>query len=101
MVKTGITQEEFERTRSFLSKYVNVLTKTKSAELGYAIDSAYYGIPNYNEYVKTGLAKLTLDAVDGAIRRNLRAENIQIVGVAKDTEALKMELTVGAATPMH
>ncbi len=52
MVKNGIPEAEFEKTRSFLSKYVNILTKTKSAELGYAIDSEYYGIPNYNEYMK-------------------------------------------------
>ncbi len=101
MVKNGLTPEEFERTRSFLSKYVNVLTKTKSAELGYAIDSAYYGIPNYNEYVKTGLARLTVDDVNRAIRRHLRADNLQIVGVAKDTDALKAELTGDAPTPMH
>jgi zinc protease len=101
MVKNGLTQEEFERTRSFLSKYVNVLTKTKSAELGYAIDSAYYGIPNYNEYVKTGLAKLTVEDVNRAIRKHLRADNLQIVGVAKDTDTLKAELTGDAPTPMH
>jgi zinc protease len=53
LCREGISQEGFERTREFLSKYVNVLTRTKSAELGYAIDSIYYGIPNYNEYLKT------------------------------------------------
>ena len=45
-------QEAFERTRMFLTKYVNLLTKTKRAELGYAIDSRYYGIPDYNSYIK-------------------------------------------------
>jgi zinc protease len=101
LVKEGIPQADFESTRSFLSKYVNVLTKTKSAELGYAIDSAYYGIPSYNEYVKTSLAKLTLADVSRAIRKYLRADNLQIVGVAKDAEKLKAELTGDAATPIH
>jgi len=80
---------------------VNVLTKTKSAELGYAIDSAYYGIPNYNEYVKTSLAKLTPADVNRAIRKYLRADGLQIVGVSKDAEKLKAELTGDAATPIH
>ena len=44
--KNGLTQEAFERTREFLGKYVNVLTRTKRAELGYAIDSLFYGIPS-------------------------------------------------------
>lgn len=101
LVKDGISQEDFERTRTFLSKYVNVLTKTKSAELGYAMDSVYYGIPNYNEYVKTSLAKLTLADVNRAIRKHLRADRLQIVGVTKDAEKLKAELTGAAATPIH
>jgi zinc protease len=101
MVKNGIPEDEFEHTRSFLSKYVNVLTKTKSAELGYAIDSLYYGIPNYNEYVKGGLAKLTAADVNRAIRKHLRSDNLQIVGVAKDTDSLKAQLTGSEATPMH
>jgi zinc protease len=101
LVKEEISPGDFERTRSFLSKYVNVQTKTKSAELGYAIDSVYYGIPNYNEYVKASLTKLTLQDVNGAIRKHLRTDNLQIVGVAKDAEKLKAELTGGAATPIH
>ncbi len=101
MVKNGIPAGEFERTRSFLSKYVNVLTKTKSAELGYAVDSLYYGIPNYTEYVKTGLAKLTAADVNRAIRKHLRSGDLQIVGVAKDTDSLKAQLTSGEPTPMR
>ena len=60
LIKKGLTRRAFERARDFLAKYVNVLTRTKRAELGYAIDSLYYGIPPYNEYLKSPLAKLTL-----------------------------------------
>jgi zinc protease len=74
--------------------------KTKSDELGYAIDSAYYGIPNYNEYVKASLAKLTLADVNAAIKKHLRADNVRIVGVAKDTGKLVAELTGDAPTPI-
>jgi zinc protease len=100
MVKNGIPAADFEKTRLFLSKYVNILTKTKSAELGYAIDSEYYGIPNYNEYIKTALAKLTPDAVNAAIRKHLRAENLEIVAVTKDAGALAASLTGSGATPI-
>lgn len=101
MVKNGISEADFEKTRSFLSKYINILTKTKSAELGYAIDSQYYGIPNYNEYVKTALAKLTVADVNAAIRKHLHADKIEIVGVAKDTDAIRAGLTGSDPTPMH
>ena len=101
LVKNGIDQADFERSRQFLSKYVNVLTKTKSTELGYAMDSAYYGIGNYNGYVKTALAKLTAADVNAAIKRHLRSDNMQIVGVARDTAKLQAELTGDIPTPMH
>jgi zinc protease len=101
MVKSGIPEADFEKTRSFLSKYINLLTKTKSSELGYAIDSEYYSTANYNEYVKSALAKLTLAEVNAAIRRHMRAENLEIVGVAKDTDAIRTALTSGDPTPVH
>ncbi len=100
LVKNGLSADDFERTRSFVSKYVNVLTKTKSAELGYAIDSLYYGIPDYNSYVKSALAKLTLDDVNRAIRKHLRADRIQMVAVAKDADGLKAKLLNADASPM-
>jgi zinc protease len=101
MVKNGIPEADFEKTRSFLSKYVNILTKTKSSELGYAIDSEYYGTPNYNEYIKTALAKLTVADVNAAIRRHMRVDSIEIVGVAKDTAAIAAALTGGDPTSIH
>ena len=92
LVEQGLTEDEFERSRDFLSKYVNILTRTKRAELGYAIDSMYYGIPNYNRYIKTALAKLTREDVNRAIKRYLRADRLVIVAVAKNGEDLKKQL---------
>jgi zinc protease len=100
LVNTGLTAKDFEQTRSFLSKYVNVLTKTKSAELAYAIDSSFYGMPNYNGYLKAALAKLTLQDVNAAVKKHFRTDGIQIVGVAKDAAALKASLIGGAPSPM-
>ena len=63
--------------------------------------SASYGIGNYNDYVKTALAKLTAADVNAAIKRQLRSDNMQIVGVARDTAKLQAELTGDVPTPMH
>jgi zinc protease len=100
LIKKGLSEEDFERTRSFLTKYVNLLTKTKSAELGYAIDSEFYGIPNYNLYLKQSLAKLTVADVNRAIRKHLRTTDLDIVVVAKDCAALREKLLAGEASPM-
>lgn len=101
LVKEGIPAPDFEKTRSFLSKYINILTKTKSAELGYAIDSRYYGMPEYNEYLKSALAKLTVDDVNRVVKKYLHSDNLQIIGVGKDAAAIKAAITSAAASPIH
>lgn len=100
LVTDGLTEEEFQRTRTYLSKYVDLLTKTKNAELGYAIDSLHYQIPNYNDYVKKGLYYITRDGVNQAIRKHLGGKKLQIVAVARDADGLKQALADGAASPM-
>jgi zinc protease len=100
LVKNGIPEAEFQKTRSFLSKYINVLTKTKSSELGYAIDSLYYGTPAYNDYIKAALAKLTVADINAAIRQHLRADDVEIVGVGKDTDAIRAGLLGDGPSPV-
>jgi zinc protease len=100
LVKKGIPDAEFQKTRSFLSKYINVLTKTKSSELGYAIDSLYYRTPAYNDYIKAALAKLTVADVNAAIRQHLRADDVEIVGVGKDTDAIRAGLLGDGPSPV-
>jgi zinc protease len=105
LVKNGIDQQTFEETRAFLSKYVNILTQTKDAELGYALDSKYYGIPNFNEHMKTQLAKLTLADVNNAIKTHLASNKMRVVMITKDAESLRDEIvnnkpaTISYASP--
>ncbi len=96
LVREGIPKEEFEGTRQFLSKFVNLLTQTQSALLGYTIDSKYYGTPEFNSYVKGALARLTLDDVNRAIKKHLRASDLDVVVVTKDAQAMKDAIVSGA-----
>jgi zinc protease len=98
--KNGLTQEQFERTREFLGKYVNVLTRTKRAELGYAIDSLFYGIPPYNDYLKAQLSKLTLADVNRVIKQYIRTDRVAIAAVTRNGEDLKRQLASEDASPM-
>ncbi|WP_321470320.1 pitrilysin family protein [uncultured Paludibaculum sp.] len=99
-VREGLTQDEFDRSRSFLSKYVNLLLKTKSEELGYAVDSAYYGIQPYPEYVRTGLSQLTRDQVNAAIKRHLRADRLKIVAVGEGMADFRQAILENRVAPM-
>lgn len=100
LVKDGIPQDGFERTREFLTKYVNVLTRTKSAELGYAIDSIWYGTPNYVEMIKTAMSKLTRDQVNDYMRTRLGRRHFVVVAVSKNAEELKKSLASDDPSPM-
>jgi len=100
LLREGIPQDGFERTREFLTKYVNVLTRTKSAELGYAIDSIFYGAPNYVEMIKASMAKLTRDDVNGFIKTRLVSHHFVIVAVSKNAEELKASLASDDPSPM-
>lgn len=99
-VRDGLTSEEFETTRSFLAKYVNLLTKTKTAELGYAIDSKFYGIADYNSYVKEGLARLTVKQVNEAIRRHLKRDDLHVVLVADKAGEWRERLSANTPSPI-
>jgi zinc protease len=100
LVKQGIPEDGFARTRDFLEKYVNVLTDSRQKELGYAIDSIFYGIPNYNDYLKTALGKMTREDVNRAIRRYLHASRLVVVSVSRNGEELKKALGSDDASPM-
>ena len=100
LLKNGMTREDFEATREFLTKYVNILTSTQDEQLGYALDSRYYGIPNFNEYMRQRLAALTLEDVNRALRQHLRTDRMRIVMVTKDAEDLRRRLLEGKPSPV-
>jgi zinc protease len=100
LTREGMSKEAFEATREFLSKYSNVLTQTQDAQLGYALDSRYYGIKDFNAYMRESLAKLTLEDVNTAIRKHLKSDALQIVMVTKDAEALRDAIAGNQPSPI-
>ena len=100
LVRDGLSQEAFDTTREFLTKFANVLTQTQSARLGYALDSRYYGIPDYTSYVKAQLARLTLADVNAAVRRHLKSDRMRIVVVTKNAEAFRDAIVKNIPSPI-
>ena len=93
LVKEGLSEEQFESTRLFLSKYVNLVTQTQSDQLGYALDSKYYGIADFNEFLKDALQKLSVERVNQAIRKHLRSNDLDVVVITKDAQGFKKALS--------
>jgi zinc protease len=102
LVENGMSPETFEATKEFLSKYVNILTQTQDDALGYELDSRYYGIPNFNQYMKEQLAKLTLQDVNNAIRKHFGdAGAMRVVMITKDAESLRNAIINNTASPIQ
>jgi zinc protease len=100
LVRGGMSHEAFEATRQFLAKNANVLTQTQSARLGYALDSRYYGIGDYNIYLRDALSKLTLEDVNRAIQRHLTTDRMRIVVVTKDPRPFQAAVARNIPSPI-
>ena len=100
LIENGMTESDFEATRAYLSKFVSLLTDGQSRQLGYAVDSQYYGIDDFASYVRDGLANLTLDDVNRVIRENLEMDNMQYVFITRDGEGLRQRLLADEQSPM-
>lgn len=100
LVKDGLSEADFERTRDYLMKNVFVMTATQSEQLGYALDSRWYGIPEFTSFMRDGLKKLTAADVNAAIRRHISPRDISVVIITKDAKGLKDQLVADAFSPI-
>src|SRR5688572_7443172 len=100
LIREGLSREAFESTREFLTKYVNVLTATQDGQLGYEMDSRYYGLPNFNTYMRDQLAKLTLEDVNNALRKYLKSNGMRIAIITKDAEGLRKAILNNLPSPI-
>lgn len=102
LTRDGISEENFILTRSFLLKFINVLVKTQDSQLGYTIDSEFYGIPEFIPFLKAELMKLTAEKVNSVVKKHLnRGDNFHIAIVTKDAEQLCEKLVSGNPSPMN
>ena len=100
LIENGMSEADFEATRAYLAKFVSLLTDGQSRQLGYALDSQYYGIDDFADYVRSGLAELTLDDVNRVIRENLDMSDMQFVFVTRDGADLRERLQTDRRSPM-
>jgi zinc protease len=101
LIAGGLTQEQFEETQAYLLKNVYVSTKTQDQQLGAALDSRWYGMGDYVETMRAGVAALTVERVNAAVREHLSGDDLQVVMVATDAPGLRDELLNGGFTAIE
>ncbi len=101
-IREGITEDELGRSRGFLDGYTRVFEESLDRRLGYALDDLFHGAEEpYLEAARTGFAGLTLGEVNAAIGKHMRIEDLMVVIVTKDGEALKSQIASGAQAEVH
>jgi len=102
LAKDGLTQQQFEETRNFLSKYVLHYAETTSRRLAYALDDRYYGLESAGHLARARklLNEITLDEVNAAIRKHLRPADLAIALVTQHAEDLKQALAAERPSPI-
>ncbi|OKL39840.1 M16 family metallopeptidase [Pontibacter flavimaris] len=102
LINKGMTQEEFELTRKFLRSYMKLYIQTTEKQLGFLMDSRFYGREDYIEEMDQLLANLTVEDVNKAVQKYWQTDNMFITIVTDDSEAepLKEALLNNTPSPM-
>jgi zinc protease len=96
-----MTEQEFELTRKFLKGYNLHYAPTTMMQLGYALDDRFYAIneghwQRFNEM----LDELTVEDVNAALKKHLNYEDVKVVFITSDAEALKEVLVTNTPSPI-
>ena len=102
LIDNGMTEEEFELTRSFLSKYYLHFAETTQSRLGYRVDDAFYGIEGDGHLAqfREMMASITREEVNAALAKYLQYDNMVIAMVTGQAEELAAAMAADAPSPM-
>ena len=101
LIDEGLSEEEFELTRSFLKKYHLHFAETTEDRLAWRIDDAFYGIkdPGHLAQFSSKLDGLTREQVNAAIKKHWKVDKLRYAIVTGQAEKLKGQLAGAAASP--
>lgn len=102
LINKGMTKEDFELTRKFLRSYCKLYAQTPQKQLGFLMDSKFYGRKNYLAELDALLEKVTLDDVNNAMKKYWQTKNMDVTIVTDKTEAepLAESLRKNSSSPM-
>lgn len=102
LIENGMSQEEFESTRTFLKSYIKLYIQSTEKQLGYLMDSRFYGRKDYIKEMGDLLETVSLDEVNMIMKKYWQTDNfyVTIVTDASEAEPLKKSLESNAPSPM-
>ena len=102
IIKNGLSKADFEATRAFLSSYIKLYVQSPNEQLGYLMDSKFYGRKDFISEVGKEMAKLTVKDVNAAVKKYWRTDNmfVTIVTDKSEAEPLAKSLLENTPSPM-
>ncbi len=100
LVEEGIPEARFELVKNYLTNYTKLYAQTLGERLGWQIDSHYYGYDDFLAELEKRLPSITREEVNAAIKKYLNWENVRVVVITQDAQALKDELVSNAPSPI-
>jgi zinc protease len=102
IVDRGMSKEDFELARNFLTNYSVNLAQSNLEQLGYALDDRFYGLSQpFLEHMRSRIQNLKVDDVNRTIRKYLNAKNLKIAIVTQDAAVLKAALAENKPSPIQ
>jgi zinc protease len=99
--KNGMTKEQFDATKSFLSKYSLHFAETTGERLGYALDDRYFGVKEgHLALFRKMMKEITLEEVNAAVKKYLQVENVSIAIVSDHASELRDAIASDKPSPM-
>ena len=102
LIKNGMSEEDFIATKTFLRSYSKLYAQSPAQQLGWLMDSRFYGRMDYLAELDKLLEKTTLEQVNAAIRKYWQTDNmfVTIVTDASEAQPLADSLINNTASPM-
>ncbi|MEO5570755.1 MAG: pitrilysin family protein, partial [Bacteroidia bacterium] len=102
IITNGMTKEDFELTKTFLRSYIKLYIQTPAKQLGFLMDSRFYGRADYISEMDKLLEKTTLEDVNNNMKKFWQTKNMFITIVTDKDEApgLSRSLQQNLASPM-
>ena len=87
LIKNGMTEDDFEATKTFLRSYSKLYAQSPAQQLGWLMDSRFYGRTDYLAELDTLLKDASLEDVNAALRKYWQTENLYVTIVTDASEA--------------
>jgi zinc protease len=99
LIENGLSQEDFDLTKTFLRSYIKLYAQTPESQLGYLMDSKFYGRRDWLKDADALLEKATLLDVNSAMKKYWQTKNMFVTIVTDRSEVAPLARSLRENTP--